>query len=181
MNKFITLKLLCASLLGALFAAPVMAADFAPIQHAQVASNAIAQRLHSMPVLVIDLLRAINTISGYQFPEDFPNVAQVSHQELERHACGGKCTMVKAAYVPEQGIFVDSRLDPLNNVMDRSILLHELVHHVQAVTGRYADLNECERRQSEEAEAFAIQNGYLASVRSGLSVALPRFVYRCDG
>ena len=175
-----TLKFTCACLLVSVLAPPATAADLAPAQHSQVASNAIAQRVHSMPLLVIELLRAINAISDYQFPADFPNVAQVSHQELERHACGGKCTMVKAAYVPAQGIFVDSRLDPLNDVMDRSILLHELVHHVQALTRRYADLDECERRHSEETEAFAIQNGYLASVRSGLSVPLPRFVYRCD-
>lgn len=181
MNQSLKLKCACACLLGALFATPTTAAEIGPIQHAKVASNAIAQRLHSMPVLVIALLRAISAISDYPFPANFPNVAQVTHQELERHACGGKCTMVEAAYVPQEGIFVDSRLDPLNNEMDRSILLHELVHHVQAVTGRYADLNACERRQKEESEAFAIQNGYLASVRSGLSVALPRFAYRCNG
>jgi hypothetical protein len=176
MNTRSKFTLAFALLLGAV--APVtLAAD--PDNRTKIAANAIAQRLHSMPVLVIDLLRAINKISKYPFPTDFPNVAQVSHEELERHACGGKCAMVKAAYVPQQGIYVDSKLDPLNDVMDRSILLHELVHHMQALSGRYADLEECARRHQEEMEAYAIQNAYLATVGSGLSVSIPRFAYRC--
>jgi hypothetical protein len=179
MNKPTTLTLAFALLLGALVAPVTMAAD--ADDRAKAASNAIALRLHSMPILVIELLRAINKISEYPFPTDFPNVAQVPREELERHACGGKCAMVKAAYVAQQGIYVDSKLDPLNNVMDRSILLHELVHHVQGLTGRYADLNECQRRQQEEMEAYAIQNAYLAAVGSGLSVPIPRFAYRCNG
>ena len=64
--------------------------------------------------------------------------------------------------------------------MDRSILLHELVHYVQAISRRYADLAPCERRRAEEVEAYAVQSAYLASVSGSTLLPLPRDVYRCD-
>ncbi len=138
-----------------------------------------AKRVHAMPDMVLALLSTINQISKYPLPASFPRVHQVPHDELARQACGGSCNFVKAAYVPEVGLLMDRNLDPEASVMDRSILLHELVHHLQAMTGRYADLPECERRQREELEAFSIQNAYLASVRSGQQVAIPRYVHAC--
>jgi hypothetical protein len=180
MNNPIRFTLAFALLLGALWIWPTAAAESDLTNRAEAAGEVTTARLHSMPILVVELLQTINEISKYPFPTDLPNVAQVPHEELEHHACGGKCAVIKAAYVPEQGIYIDNRLDPLNNVMDRSILLHELVHHVQALTGRYADLDECERRRQEEMEAFAIQNAYLAAMKSGMRIPAPRYVYRCD-
>jgi hypothetical protein len=134
----------------------------------------------STSALVTDLLQAINRISTYSPPTEVPAVAHVSRDELERLACGGACALVKAAYLPDRGIYLDERLDPRNNLIDRSILLHELVHHLQAMTGRYRELGDCERRQEEEAEAFAIQNAYLAAMGSAITIPFPSYVYRCD-
>jgi hypothetical protein len=62
-------------------------------------------------------------------------------------------------------VFIDERLDLRSDTFNRSILLHELVHHFQASSGRFETLpSECERRNAEELEAYRIQNKYLAFI-----------------
>lgn len=47
-------------------------------------------------------------------------------------------------------------------IMIRSILLHELVHHLQKTTGKFEVVASfCSRRIFEELEAYEIQNRYL--------------------
>ena len=68
---------------------------------------------------------------------------------------------------------MDEALDIENNTYDRSILLHELVHHLQKTTGKFdAVPNFCNRRNAQEREAYEIQNRYL----SGQSVSRRAFV-----
>jgi hypothetical protein len=151
--------------------APMVMADASPF---------MSKRLQSMPELIISLFSTIETIAKYQPPANFPRVRQVTRVELEREACEGrKCRFVKAAYVPEKGLYMDNALDPQASVMDRSILLHELVHHFQASTQRYAHLSQCERARAEEEEAYAIQNAYLAQNGGGY-VQFPARMYRCN-
>jgi hypothetical protein len=111
--------------------------------------------------LATALFSEIARLSEYSFPEIFPRIRQISHTEIERLYCTRRCGL-KAVYDPSIGISLDQGLDPANKQFDRSILLHELVHHLQAVTGRYAHLPECIRRYVEEREAYAIQNAYLS-------------------
>ena len=61
---------------------------------------------------------------------------------------------------------IDDNLDIEHNEFDRSILLHELVHHAQTVMGKYEDLSLCESWKSSEIEAYRIQDMYLARVAS---------------
>ena len=65
--------------------------------------------------------------------------------------------------------------DELNiehDLYDRSILLHELVHHVQHVNAKFGELHtSCERRAVAEQEAYALQNRYLTT--SGYSQPVP--------
>jgi hypothetical protein len=76
-----------------------------------------------------------------------------------------KTCRVPAFYDPARGVFIDEKLDLKGDSFNRSILLHELVHHLQASSGRFEDQpGECERRNAEELEAYAIQNKYLAHV-----------------
>lgn len=78
---------------------------------------------------------------------------------MARCECG-----VKAYYRNGgQEVYLRTDLDPEGNVMDRSILLHELVHHRQDASGRFNHLGEAERWHAREREAFAIQRAYLAT------------------
>ena len=129
--------------------------------------------------LLTELFLAIHDLGGYPVPEDYPEVHQVAPAELQQRFCKGPCG-VKAFYAPNEGVFIDDSLDMEHDVHARSILLHELVHHVQSVSGRFdAMRNACVRNNSAEAEAYRIQNLYLVSIHSTHRVAMTGWSKRC--
>ncbi|HEV8260088.1 MAG TPA: DUF6647 family protein [Burkholderiales bacterium] len=117
----------------------------------------------SLTSLMVELFTAIRLVSGYPSPDVLPQIQRVSVVEMQRRICGGRSCGVKAFYHPEWGVYVDEALDIQNNAFDRSIVLHELVHHLQKTTGKFdAVPNFCNRRNAQELEAYEIQNRYLA-------------------
>ena len=114
--------------------------------------------------LMLELFTAIRLVSGYPSPEVVPQIQRLSIVEMQQKICGGRACKVKAFYHPEWGVYVDEALDIQNDVFDRSVLLHELVHHLQKATGKFdAVPNFCIRRNAQELEAYEIQNRYLSS------------------
>jgi len=112
---------------------------------------------------MIELFTAIRLVSGYPSPDVLPQIQRVSVVEMQHKICDGRSCGVKAFYHPEWGVYVDEALDIENNTFARSILLHELVHHLQKTTGKFdAVPNFCNRRNAQELEAYEIQNRYLA-------------------
>ena len=130
--------------------------------------------------LVADMFAAIQFLSGYPPPTVPPHVHRVPQAEISKQFCNTPC-QIKAVYDPTLGVFIDERLDVYNNVFHRSILLHELVHHVQSVSGRF-DLgnSECSRRNTAEQEAYYIQNRYLMEMNDGHRVAMTGWAARCN-
>lgn len=123
-----------------------------------------------MPVqlndLVLELFAAIQMLSGYPVPQTLPQIHTASVQEMQQRVCGKPCP-VKAFYHREWGVYLDETLDLRGSAFDRSVLLHELVHYVQNVTGRFEKIPvSCRRNHLAELEAYRIQNLYLASVNS---------------
>jgi hypothetical protein len=117
----------------------------------------------SLTSLMVELFTVIRLLSGYPSPDGLPQIQRVAVAEMQQKICGGRSCAVKAFYHPEWGVYVDEALDIQNNAFDRSILLHELVHHLQKTTGKFdAVPNFCIRRHAQELEAYAIQNRYLA-------------------
>jgi len=117
----------------------------------------------SLTSLMVELFTAIRLVSGYPSPDVLPQIQRVTVVEMQQKICGGRSCGVKAFYHPEWGVYVDEALDIQNSVFDRSILLHELVHHLQKTTGKFdAVANFCYRRNAQELEAYQIQNRYLA-------------------
>lgn len=117
----------------------------------------------SLTSLMVELFTAIRLVSGYPSPDGLPQIQRVSVAEMQQKICSGRSCAVKAFYHPEWGVYVDEALDIQNNAFDRSILLHELVHHLQKTTGKFdAVPNFCIRRHAQELEAYEIQNRYLA-------------------
>ncbi len=114
--------------------------------------------------LMLELFTAIRLVSGYPNPEVVPHIERLSVVEMQQKICAGRACSVKAFYHPEWGVYVDEALDIQNDAFDRSILLHELVHHLQKTTGKFdAVTNFCVRRNAQELEAYEIQNRYLSS------------------
>jgi hypothetical protein len=125
--------------------------------------------------LAMELFAAIRLVSGYPVPEALPEIHRVPQSELQQRVCAGKRCAVQAFYHPEWGVFVADSLDLQNDPFDRSILLHELVHHLQKTTGKFnAVPGNCNRRTAQELEAYEIQNRYLAeqhASRRAVSIA----------
>lgn len=126
--------------------------------------------------LMVELFTAIKLISGYPSPAVLPQVETAPLTEIQRRLCGGRPCHIKAYYHPDSGVVLDEALDFEHNAFDRSILLHELVHHLQKTTGKYEVMSRCSRRFSEELEAYEIQNRYLSQIgvsRRALSMGAP--------
>ena len=102
----------------------------------RAATNIFIDRgdIESMPQQIDSLVDAITRLSSFRKPATMPHITRVSRAEIERTICNGPC-MVKAWYVPDEGVFFDESLTPETNLIHRSILLHELVHFVQEVNG----------------------------------------------
>ncbi|MFN0316328.1 MAG: hypothetical protein ACKVQA_14985, partial [Burkholderiales bacterium] len=88
---------------------------------------------------------------------------RVPHSELEHYVCGTHCS-IKAWFKEGEGIFLDEILRPETSVFDRSILLHEIVHFLQARTGEYEGMDACNRWFHRELDAYNVQNRYLGVI-----------------
>jgi len=134
----------------------------------------------SLSALVAELFAAIQLLSGYAPPAVPPEIHQVPQTVIQELFCRRPCP-VRAAYDATRGVFIDENLDVGNNTFDRSILLHELVHHAQAVSGRFDTLSsDCMRRNWAEQEAYFIQNRYLMEMNSASRVSMRGWAARCD-
>jgi len=129
--------------------------------------------------MMVELFTAIKLLSGYPSPAVLPEVHTVPQAEIQRRLCDGRPCRIKAYYHPETGVVLDEALDLKNDLFDRSILLHELVHHLQQTTGKFESGNFCSRRVSEEFEAYEIQNRYLSGVNSARRALVMGWRGRC--
>lgn len=111
--------------------------------------------------LISEMFMTIKLLSGYPVPEKLPEVFIVPIEQIQQMICKGPC-QVKAFYLPDKGVFINDQIDIGQDAFSRSILLHELVHHVQQISGKFeTGLNKCDRWYSKELEAYRIQNAYL--------------------
>lgn len=121
----------------------------------------------ALVTLMVELFAAIRLVSAYPAPADMPEVNALPKSEIQRRLCDSRPCNIKAFYHPEWGVVVDETLDLHNDPFDRSILLHELVHHLQKTTGKFEVVASfCNRRISEELEAYEIQNRYLSRIQA---------------
>ncbi len=128
--------------------------------------------------LLVQLFAAIRLLSGYPMPAAFPEIHQLPRAQLEARICARTCN-IKAFYLKGEGVFIDETLDLEHDLRARSILLHELVHHAQGVTGRFDSLPECNAWYAREIEAYQIQNRYLHQEGSTVGYHLGGHVHNC--
>lgn len=146
---------------------PITAPDVNQFLVAGVTGNSTVYR-----ELVRDLALEAVAITGLSMPAVLPPVVLVDKDTVAKYACAGKCRAM-GAYHPSYGIALDQTLDPLNDDLARSILLHELVHYLQHENGLYADHSECTRWLKREEHAYSAQNKFLRKVQSTTRVASP--------
>jgi hypothetical protein len=78
-------------------------------------------------------------------------------------------------------VYIDEAFDLAGSEYARSVLLHELVHHVQRVSGRFQAIpSACDRWYAAEREAYRIQNTYLQDRHDAHRVNVNAWQARCD-
>jgi hypothetical protein len=128
--------------------------------------------------VVSSLFLILSQLSGYPPPRTLPDIHLLSPVRLQEELCQGPCG-VHAYYLDDRGIFIRDDLDVVNDLKSRSILLHELVHHLQKENGRFDALGTCERWLAREEEAYRMQNAYLSSMRTATRFAFDFLPERC--
>lgn len=128
--------------------------------------------------VVASLFLIVSQLSGYPPPRAMPPVHVLPAVQLQEELCRGPCG-VFAYYVDGRGVFIRDDLDVVNDLKSRSILLHELVHHLQRENGRFETLGTCERWLAREEEAYRMQNAYLSSMRTATRFAFDFLPERC--
>jgi hypothetical protein len=127
------------------------------------------------------LLASIHTLSGYPAARDLPEIHRLPLAQIQQRFCSGPCR-VQAYYKPDEGVFIDEAFDLANDEFARSVLLHELVHHAQRVSGKFQKIpSECDRWYAAEREAYDIQNQYLEHARDPHRINVNAWRARCDG
>jgi hypothetical protein len=129
--------------------------------------------------LAMQLLGAMDRLIRYPKTKTTPEIHWIPQREVARQVCKKECP-VRAGFVAGQGIFLSDSLNPIDDAFDRSILVHELVHHLQEQSHSYDHETPCRRWHAREMEAYAVQNAYLMHIGSnrhvggGLSIAVCR-------
>ena len=116
--------------------------------------------------MLAELFATIHMLSAYPVSESNPEVRFVPLATMQEMICNKRPCAVKAFYRPGEGVFIDEKIDVKDDTYSRSILLHELVHYLQHVEGKFENLDTpCHRWQAKEVEAYEIQHKYLKKLR----------------
>ncbi len=111
-----------------------------------------------------------------------PNFFTLSSDEMSEKACfSDKNCRVKAYYVRNEGIYYIKDLKPNNNVCDRSIILHEMIHHYQKNQKKVIPLDEHTLWTLQERQAIFYQNVYLYQEKEKNEGKGPENVIQCEG
>ncbi len=121
--------------------------------------------------LLAVLLSWTVNLSSYPHPGVAPEVIYKPHQFFIEVACAGnkKCDAA-AWYNDKDTIFLDERLKGHTDANTRSVVVHELVHYLQDLSGEYHDMN-CDLYAKREREAYSVQRQYLNKI-AGRFVAI---------
>lgn len=127
------------------------------------------------PELVDALLDALPSLSRYPRPLQPPQLVYLPTAELRTRACTVPCPVL-AFYSGGREIYLDHSLNPLISLFDRSILLHEMVHYLQAqevdemrALDAAGPRERCRIWYAREYEAYAVQQSFLTLVHSRAS------------
>lgn len=133
--------------------------------------------------LVAQLFATIHLLSGYPVPDKSPEIHFVPLAQMQEMLCKGKSCAIRAYYKPEEGVYIDEKIDVKEDAYSRSVLLHELVHYLQHEAGKFEDLDTpCHRWQAKEIEAYEIQHKYLKRLNVTRSfIALDTVPITCPG
>lgn len=86
-----------------------------------------------------------------------PEMVPKTRKQLEDMFCENKGCIVSAIYT-RGVIYYDKKLDP-KNIIDHSILVHEMIHHIQRA--KWGNTYTCSMWMKKERQAYRLQILYL--------------------
>jgi hypothetical protein len=110
--------------------------------------------------LVLTLLTAISSYTGYAIPGDLPHIETLPHSVLEQRVCGRPCQVYGFTF-PDGQIVIDEALAIGADPVATSILVHELTHFLQMKSIARPVPVTCRIWNDREREAFEIQTRWL--------------------
>lgn len=130
--------------------------------------------------LILVLLSWASHLSSYPYPDAGPEYSLRPHTFFIEHACGGnrKCS-IAAWYNNDGTIYLDERLENWDDPVVRSVIVHELVHYLQDLSGKFRN-DDCNDQLKREREAYAIQRIYLNRIAGRFAAVWPAYG-TCDG
>lgn len=121
------------------------------------------EKFDNINELILALLLWITSNTNYTSPQKDINVEFMKQTELSKLACGRDCEIL--AYTPldpKYKIYLSDKLDPNNNVCDRGILLHEIIHVLQEEQNRFSQNDDNTKKHMREMDALVNHNIYLS-------------------
>lgn len=130
--------------------------------------------------LILVLLSWTAHLSSYPYPGVAPELQYRAHEFFVQHPCRGNRDCRVVAWYDDHGtIYLDDRISDLEDPIVRSVIVHELVHYLQDLNGKY-DPSKCEDQLAGEREAYAIQRTYLNRIAGRFAATYPVFA-PCPG
>jgi len=115
-------------------------------------------------------------LSRYDKPAQIPEVQFVPHAFLVEAACFGVECKVLGWYNDTGVIYIDDRFMDDDSLASRSLIVHEIMHYLQHLSGEYTP--SCLDVAARETEAYWIQQEYYIA-NGTFGRVLPHH-YHCD-
>lgn len=121
------------------------------------------------------LLSWASHLTSYTYPGVPPDYEFKNHDFFAEQVCqGGKRCNVVAWYNDEGVIYIDKRLDDWEDPLTRSVIVHELVHYLQDLSGKF-ESGDCEDQLKREREAYSVQRTYINRIAGRFAATYPVF------
>lgn len=142
-----------------------------------------------MSDLYATLLSWAVTLSGYPAPADAPVVVPEPHAFFVEKACNQHECKVLGWYAGGRNVYIDETLDPEDSLFASSIVVHEMVHYLQAVARGESSLEggaafdsapSCKQFVHWEFEAYAVQREYILRYGTYLPVGGAMLDAHCE-
>lgn len=143
-----------------------------------------------MSELFSALLSWAVTLSGYPAPAQPPEVISVPHSFFVQNACGGRECKVFGWYAGGSKLYLDENMNPAEDLLAASVVVHEMVHYLQGVArnggvpargAAYGDRPGCAAAIEMEREAYGVQNEFLVRYGVYRPVGMSMARVACDG
>jgi len=104
------------------------------------------------------------SLSQYDHPNVLPDIEFRDHSFFVETVCQNNTKCPIAAWYDNNGtIFLDSRLEDQQDAETRSLIVHEMTHYLQDLSGNHKDQT-CDDYVYREREAYSIQRKYLRQI-----------------